>query len=210
MEYDDTFNTAQIFAIDIRRWDQRHRDFWTRRLGRRYLLSVVPTKSRPGRILEIGAAWYNRYQKDVVGKENELTVIDIKEAGHPDIVAVMGMDRYVQFDMTRSADQGDASGHGTIDRLQGAFDEIRSWGVLSHYPFSPAQCERYLANIALLLKPGGQAIFKLDIDTHKVVKQLPSAGFEFLEGLIHERFAVVHTDVLNGSTPGRVHYVQRR
>ena len=60
MEYDDTFNAAYAFAIDISGWEQKHRDFWTERLGRRYLLSVVPTRSRSGKRLEIGAAWYNR------------------------------------------------------------------------------------------------------------------------------------------------------
>jgi hypothetical protein len=205
MEYDDTFNAAHAFAIDISGWEQKHRDFWTQRLGRRYLLSVVPTRSRRGKILEIGAAWYNRYQKEVVGKGNELTIIDIKESRHPDIVAVLGLDRYIQFDMTE-----DTSSDGALGDIHGTFDEIRSWGVLSHYGFSPAQCQHYLDNIERLLGPSGQAIFKLDIDTYKAVKQLPTAGLGFLEELIRERFAVVHTDVLTGSTPGHVHYVEKR
>lgn len=210
MEYDDTFNTAHAFAVDIGRWEAKHRDFWTGRLGRRYLLSVVPTRARTGRILEIGAAWYNKYQKDVVGRDNELTVIDIKDPLDPAIVAIAGLDRYIRFDMTERADWGNASVATTLDGCRGSFDEIRSWGVLSHYGFSASQCRDYLENVADFLAPGGQAIFKLDIDTHKVVKQAPSAGVDFLEGLIRDRFSVVHADVLTGNTPGHVLYVEKR
>jgi hypothetical protein len=209
MEYDNTFNTTHAFEIDIRHWDHEHRAFWTERLGRRYLLSVVPTRSRRGRILEIGAASYNKYQKEVVGRENELTVIDIKPSHHPNITAIHGLDRYIQFDMTETADASDASGTLTLSDCRGYFDEIRSWGVLSHYGFSVPQCERYLDNIHGFLKAGGQAIFKLDRDTFKVKKHSPSVSVEFLEDLIRARFTVVHTDVLSGNTPGNVHYVEK-
>lgn len=205
MEYDDTFNTEHAFAVDIGRWERRHRDFWTERLGRRYLLTVVPTRSHQGRILEIGAAWYNRYQKDVVGRDNELTVIDVKEPDHPEIVAIDGLDRYIRFDMTEDAERSAAAPSGCV----GLFDGIRSWGVLSHYGFAPDQCRRYLDNVHRFLRPGGQGIFKLDIDTHKTVKQSPVAGVGFLEDLIRERFRIVHTDVLIGNTPGHVHYVEK-
>lgn len=210
MEYDDTFNTTHAFEIDISQWDHEHRAFWTERLGRRYLLSVVPTRSRRGRILEIGAASYNKYQKEVVGRENELTVIDIKPSHHPNIKAIYGLDSYIQFDMTENADTADASGTLRLSDCRGYFDEIRSWGVLSHYGFSRDQCRNYLENIRLFLKPGGQAIFKLDIDTYKTVKQLPSIGPDYLEGLIRERFTVVHADTLGGNTPGHVLYVEKQ
>lgn len=210
MEYDDTFNTMHAFPIDISRWDEKNRAFWTDRLGRRYLLTVVPTMARRGRILEIGAAWYNKYQKEVVGLENELTIIDVKPSHSPDIVDIRGLDRYIRFDMTESAEAPDAPDSVTGDACRGYFDEIRSWGVLSHYGFSGAQCERYLDNIHRFLGAGGQAIFKLDIDTFKVKKHTPSVGLDFLEDLIRARFTVVHTDVLGGNTPGHVLYVRKR
>ena len=210
MEYDDSFNTAHAFAIDISRWDEENRAFWTDRVGRRYLLTVVPTKARRGRILEIGAAWYNRYQKEVVGFENELTIIDIKPSHSPDIVAIRGLDRYICFDMTQSAEATEAPDSVTGDDCFGYFDEIRSWGVLSHYGFSGDQCERYLDNIDRFLGAGGQAIFKLDIDTFKVKKHAPDVGLGFLEDLIRSRFTVVHIDVLGGNTPGHVLYVEKR
>ena len=208
MEYDETHNGPQTFRIDIGHWSPEHQAFWTERVGRRYLLSVVPTMARKGKILEIGAAWYNTYQKEIVGGENELTIIDIKERHHPDIVAIHGLDRYIQFDMTESV--CDPSGDGAQGDCREYFDEIRSWGVLSHYGFSRDQCRNYLENIRLFLKPGGQAIFKLDIDTYKTVKQLPSIGPDYLEGLIRERFTVVHADTLGGNTPGHVLYVEKQ
>ncbi len=155
-----------------------------------------------GNVLEIGAAWYNKYQTEVVGRDAELTVVDIKEPDSPDLVAMVGTFRYVKFDMTQA--------DGLPGELVGAFDEIRSWGVLSHLGFSPEQCRVYLDNVHAFLKPGGQVIFKLDIDTHKTVKQLAGAGVEFLEGLIQERFTVLHTDTLAGNTPGHVHYAEKR
>ena len=202
MDYDDTFRGAPASGIDIGKWDARHREFWTERLGRRYLLAVVPTRARRGRILEIGAAWYNKYQKQVVGPGNELTIIDIKEPDSPDLLAIEGLDRYVKFDMTRP--------DGAPADLASAFDEIRSWGVLSHYGFTAEQCRIYLDNVAAFLKPGGQVIFKLDIDTHKRVKQPGSGTVEFLENLIRERFTIRHSDTLSGNTPGHVHYVEKR
>lgn len=202
MDYDDTFDGAPAFGIDISRWDQRNQAFWTDRLGRRYLLSVVPKRARKGKILEIGAAWYNKYQKEVVGRENELTIVDIKEPDSPDLVAIVGLDRYVKFDMTQPA--------GATSDLRVSFDEIRSWGVLSHYGFTPEQCRIYLDNIRAFLKPGGQVIFKLDIDTHKRVKQLPSVSLTLLEDLIRERFTIRHSDTLSGNTPGHVHYAEKR
>jgi len=210
VEYDDSFNDPSAFLVDISRWDQEHQTFWRERLGRRYLLSVVPTRSREGKILEIGAAWYNRYQKAVVGEENDLTIIDIKEPHHPEILAIEGLDRYIRFDMTQSADACDASGGAAPGDCREYFDEIRSWGVLSHYGFSRDQCRTYLDNVHSFLKAGGQAIFKLDIDTHKIVKYPPSITLEFLEDLIRERFTVVHSDTLGGNTPGHVHYVEKR
>jgi len=202
MDYDDTFRGEPAPGIDIGRWDPRNREFWTERLGRRYLLSVVPTRARSGRILEIGAAWYNKYQKEVVGRGNELTIIDIKEPDSPDLLAIEGLDRYVRFDMTQPA--------GAPADLASAFDEIRSWGVLSHYGFTPAQCRTYLDHVDAFLKPGGQVIFKLDIDTHKKVKQPASGTLALLEDLIRERFTIRHSDTLTGNTPGHVHYVEKR
>ena len=146
--------------------------------------------------------------KEIVGSENELTIIDIKDRHHPDIAAIHGLDRYIQFDMTESA--RDTSGDGTQVECREYFDEIRSWGVLSHCGFSRDQCRNYLENIRRFLKAGGQAIFKLDIDTYKTVKHLPSVGLEYLEGLIRERFTVVHADTLGGNTPGHVLYVEKR
>jgi hypothetical protein len=210
MQYDDTFNNTHAFAIDIRHWDPRHREFWTGRLGRRYLLTVVPQRSRMGRILEIGAGWYNRYQKEVVGRENELTVIDIKKACHPEITEILDLDRYIRFDMTVNSAGNQLIGCDAPEDLEGYFDEIRSWGVLSHYRFSREQCGNYLNNVHRFLKPLGQAIFKLDIDTHKVVKQLPGAGLDFIEALIRDRFTIIYTDVLVGKTAGFVHYVEKR
>ena len=202
MHFDDSTLDPQAFLIDIAHWDARHRDFWISRLGRRYLLSVVPTRSRGGSVLEIGAAWYNKYQTEVVGRDRELTVVDIKEPDSPDLVAMVGPFRYFTFDMTQDA--------GVPGELVGAFDEIRSWGVLSHYGFTPEQCRVYLDNVHAFLKPGGQVIFKLDIDTHKTVKQLASVGVDFLEGLIRERFTILHGDTLGGNTPGHVLYAERR
>ena len=198
MEYDDSSLPPASFRIDIGHWDARNRDFWTTRLGRRYLLSVVPQRSRGLRVLEIGAAWYNRYQREVVGKERELTVVDVKDPESPDLLAMIGPFRYVRFDMTQA--------EGAPPDFHGAFDEIRSWGVLSHYGFSPGQCRVYLDNVRAFLAPGGQAIFKLDIDTHKQVKQHPAASVDFLEGEIRRRFTIHHSDVLGGNTPGHVHY----
>ena len=201
MEYDDSSLAPDSFRIDIGHWDARNRDFWTTRLGRRYLLSVVPARSRGGRVLEIGAAWYNKYQTEVVGKDRELTVVDVKEADSPDLLAMVGPFRYVRFDMTQA--------HGAPEGFRAAFDEIRSWGVLSHYGFTPGQCRAYLDNVHAFLKPGGQVIFKLDIDTHKQVKQLPSASMEFLEEEISRRFTIRHSDTLVGNTPGHVHYADK-
>jgi len=210
MEYDNSFNTAHAFAIDISRWDKENRAFWSDHLGRRYLLTVVLTKARRGRILEIGAAWCNRYQKEIVGLGNELTIIDIKPSHSPDIVAIRGLDRYICFDMTQSAEAPEAPDSVKGGDCRGYFDEIRSWGVLSHFGFSSEQCERYLDNIDRFLVAGGQAIFKLDIDTYKVKKHAPGVGLGYLEDLIRARFTVVHTDVLSGNTPGHVLYVEKR
>ena len=210
MEYNDTFNGSPAAGIDLLRWDEKNRAFWTERLGRRYLLSVVPTRARKGKILEIGAAWYNKYQKDVVGRENELTIFDIKEPDHPDIVSIAGLDRYVRFDMTASTVATDAPGSALAGGFCSAFDEIRSWGVLSHFGFSRDQCRQYLDNVRGFLKNGGQAIFKLDRDTFKAKKYPPTISLEFLEELIRERFTISHTDTLVGNTPGNVHYVEKR
>jgi len=210
MEYDDTFNGSPAAGIDLLQWDEKNRAFWTERLGRRYLLSVVPTRARMGKILEIGAAWYNKYQKEVVGRENELTIFDIKEPDHPDIVSIAGLDRYFRFDMTASTAATDAPGSALAGGFCNAFDEIRSWGVLSHYGFSRDQCRQYLDNVRGFLKDGGQAIFKLDRDTHKAKKYPPTITLEFLEELIRERFTICHTDTLVGNTPGNVHYVEKR
>lgn len=210
MEYDDTFNGSPAAGIDLLQWDEKNRAFWTERLGRRYLLSVVPTRARKGKILEIGAASYNKYQKDVVGWENELTIFDIKEPDHPDIVSIAGLDRYVRFDMTASTAATAAPGSALTGALYGSFDEIRSWGVLSHFGFSRDQCRQYLDNVRSFLKNGGQAIFKLDRDTHKAKKYPPTITLEFLEELIRERFTISHTDTLVGNTPGNVHYVEKR
>jgi cyclopropane fatty-acyl-phospholipid synthase-like methyltransferase len=109
--------------------------------------------------------------------------------------------------MTGAADAPDDQ---TRRECRGAFDEIRSWGVLSHYDFSRDECRQYLDNVFAFLKDEGQAIFKLDIDTHKAKKYPASISLEFLEGLIRERFVVVHTDVLAGNTPGHIHYAERR
>ena len=160
--------------------------------------------ARKGKILEIGAAWYNKYQKAVVGEGNELTIIDIKPEHHPEIAQISGLDRYIRFDMTGAPDDK------TQRECRGAFDEIRSWGVLSHYGFSRDECRQYLDNVFAFLKNDGQAIFKLDIDTYKVKKYPASISLEFLEGLVRERFVVSHTDVLAGNTPGHVHYAERR
>ena len=103
MNYDDTFNSSHTFDIDIGQWDPEHQAFWTDRLGRRHLLSVVPKRARRGKILEIGAAWYNKYQTAVVGEGNELTIIDIKPGNHPDIAQISGLDRYIRLDMTGAA-----------------------------------------------------------------------------------------------------------
>ena len=82
--------------------------------------------------------------------------------------------------------------------------------MLSHFGFSRDQCRQYLDNVRSFLKDGGQAIFKLDRDTHKAKKYPPTITLEFLEELIGERFTISHTDTLTGNTPGNVHYVEKR
>ena len=68
--------------------------------------------------------------------------------------------------MTASTAATDAPGSAIVGGFCGDFDEIRSWGVLSHFGFSRDQCRQYLDNVCGFLKDGGQAIFKLDRDTH--------------------------------------------
>lgn len=112
--------------------------------------------------------------------------------------------------MTASTAATDAPGSALVGGFCSAFDEIRSWGVLSHFGFSRDQCRQYLDNVRRFLKDGGQAIFKLDRDTHKVKKYPPTITLEFLEELIREQFTISHTDTLVGNTPGNVHYVEKR
>lgn len=205
MVYDDSFAGLPAAGIDLAGWDERHRAFWSDRLGRRYLLSVVPSRARRGRILEIGAAWYNKYQKEVVGRDNELTIFDVKEPDHPDVTSIPGLDRYCRFDMTTPPGAA-----GAPEGCLGFFDEIRSWGVLSHYGFSPAQCRDYLGNVHAFLRAGGQAIFKLDRDTHKAKKFAAAVSVEWLVEAIADRFTLLHADTLVGNTPGEVLYVEKR
>jgi hypothetical protein len=171
----------------IAHWETNIQAFWRRYIDRYYEFFVLSKKMRPGQILDVGAEFYNKYIKEVIAPGQTLTVVDLKEPDHPDILIVKDLDHYHRFDMTRDDYQN-------FPALAGQFDTVLSFGVLSYYDISPDMCSRYLDNMVGFMNPDGMAIFKVDRHAIENHKQFPA--FSVLHQWIADRFYIKELDVL--------------
>lgn len=134
-------------------------------------------------MLEIGAEYYSRYIKSIFSDYCSLSLLDIKLPSHLDIRTVLNVDRFINLDMT-----------GLIEGYSNEFDIIISFGVLSHYNFSELQCESYLNNLLLLLKPSGVCAIKVDVQIMEKLEKF--SDWKKLLLMAGERFSIEATDTL--------------
>lgn len=171
----------------IAHWETEIQAFWRHYIDRYYEFFVLSKKMKRGQILDVGAEFYNKYIKEVIADGQTLTVVDLKEPDHPDILIVKDLDHYYRFDMTRDDYQD-------FPTLAGQFDTVLSFGVLSYYDFSPDMCSRYIDNMIGFMKPDGMAIFK--VDRHAIEKHQQFPAFSVLHQWIADRFCIKELDVL--------------
>jgi hypothetical protein len=171
-------------AID--HWDVSIQRFWKTHIDRYYEYFVLPEKLRNGKVLEIGAEWYSRHIKEIIARDSELTLIDIKDASHPDVNLICNLDHYYQMDMTQRSTK--------YENLVGYFDAVLSLGVLGFFDFNREMCVNYVDNVSKMAKNSGQAIFKFDVHVMKTHKYSPSPN-ELIE-ILEKRFVITETDEL--------------
>jgi len=175
------------YGNSIAHWDASIQAFWRQYIDRYYEFFVLSGKIKKGYILDVGAEFYNKHIKEVIAPGQHLTVVDIKEPDHPDILIVNDLDQYCKFDMTYSD-------HRDFPELTGKFDTVLSFGVLSYYDFRPDQCARYLDNLVGFMKPGGMAVIK--VDRHALQQHAHFPAFPVLHQMITDRFAIDELDIL--------------
>ncbi|HAS82718.1 MAG TPA: hypothetical protein DCS43_08615 [Verrucomicrobia bacterium] len=185
--FDGSIREQYTYGDTIAHWEPPIQAFWRRFPDRYYQFFVMAPRLKPGRILEVGAEFYNKYIKEVIAPGQELTVVDIKAPDHPDIASICGLDYYYRLDMT--SDDG-----LNYPWLQGHFDTVLSFGVLSAYDFTYEECVRYVQNMARFLKPEGLAIFK--IDRHRLTLHTKLPSFAHLISIIQTFFAIRERDIL--------------
>jgi 2-polyprenyl-3-methyl-5-hydroxy-6-metoxy-1,4-benzoquinol methylase len=171
----------------IAHWDASTQAFWRHYVDRYYEFFVLSKKIKQGHILDVGAEFYNKHIKEVIAAGQHLTVVDIKEPEHPDILIVQDLDQYFKFDMTYSD-------YRDFTELTGKFDTVLSFGVLSYYDFTPDQCARYLDNMVGFMKPEGMAVIK--VDQHALQQHAHFPAFPVLHQMITDRFAIDELDIL--------------
>jgi hypothetical protein len=201
VNYFDETSISQDYGTAIAHWDGAVQQFWRQYIDRRYQFFVLSRKLKPGHVLDVGAEFYNKHVKEVIAPGQSLTIVDIKDADHPDIKIVRDLDHYLRFDMTR--DDGRA-----FPELAGRFDTALSFGVLSYYDFTPEMCSRYIDNMYHFLKRDGLAIFK--VDRHMIERYREFPAFSVLHRMILARFQVDELDVLTSGDQAYFTYYGRK
>ncbi len=189
-------NAARDWHIDIR-------NFWASHNDRMYEFYILPKKlniTDGMNVLEIGAEYYSKHIKSILGENYELYLLDKKDYEHPDIYNVLDIRKFIQFDLTTQ-----------MNEYNDYFDRIITFGVLSHYDFTSEQIGIYLNNLATMLKPDGLCALKIDVQIMQKMKNYNSVSG--LVSIIKNVFSVIETDSIydqNGNLQFVVMYCKQK
>ena len=175
------------FGESTKRWDECVRTFWKGHSDRLYEFYVLPGIlgiKGDSSLVEIGAEYYSKYIRSVLGITNGFfCLIDKKPKDHYDIRNVLNVDLFLSADLTSS-----------INFPIPTFDFVISFGVLSHYDFSLTQCVTYVQNTLKMMKNQGACAIKIDVQVVQKIKD-----FKYYNSLLHiieSTFVVYNLDRL--------------
>lgn len=184
-------------------WNKEIRNFWAKHNDRIYQFYILPLvfKVNPSsKVLEIGAQYYSKYLKSILGRNYSFSLLDIKPSNHPDVKCVLHVDSFINCDLTKP-----------IKLYINKFDFVISFGVLSYYNFSKSECSIYLNNLLKMLKEGGVCAIKIDIKIFNRMEKFNN--YIQLTDMIKEYFNVFRSDSIherNGNLQWLIYYCKSK